>query len=424
MTIQLLRLLIAPLALLLLGTPVLYSSLRNLSPDLQLLISMLPYLLGAANLLLGFIFNQSRLFMATSGLIGAYGLIQFCLQAPLERPDNFVLFSLLSLLLPINLLLICLSPECGLRKRGTWLRLLIPLAGYLTLWILWREQILGQWLGHLPMLLLDLLADGRYLSEGTALLLSITLIMSALVFSLRRTRADAALLGSVLTIPALFYWFDLALISPLLFTCMQLMLAQALISHSHQLAFIDELTGLPARRALKEQLSSLGQHYSLAMMDIDHFKQFNDRHGHDAGDQVLRMVAFRLKRLGGGGRVFRYGGEEFTVLFRGKNELEALPLLEQLREDIANYPLHIRQPNRTENAKQGRQMRQEKKPKNTLRVTISIGVCERGPEYIDSEEVLEQADKALYAAKRAGRNRTMATHQLRRRPRRSQTDFA
>jgi diguanylate cyclase (GGDEF)-like protein len=289
--------------------------------------------------------------------------------------------------------------------------------------------MLGYWLGHLPVLLLELIAENHYLSEGASWLFAICLMLNTIVFSLRRTRADAALFTSLLTMPALFFWFDLTHISPLLFTCIQLILCQALISHSHQLAFIDELTGLPARRALQEQLGSLGQRYTLAMMDIDHFKQFNDRHGHDAGDQVLRMVAAQLKQVGGGGRVFRYGGEEFTVLFRGKTEADALPHLEQLRESIAHYPLHLRQPDRTENTQVGRQQRQPgKKVRDSdkaLQVTISIGLCERGPMQLHSDEVMQLADKALYAAKRAGRNRTMANSKLTRRRRRSsQADFA
>ncbi len=429
MTIQVLRLLIAPFALMLVATLLLFSNLSRLSPELQLLITALPCLLGAANLLLGFLFNQSRLLLAAFNLLGAYALIQLCLQTPLERPDNFVLFSLLSLLLPINQLLICLAPERGSLSRTAWLHLLLPLGAYLILWLLWYKQMLGHWLGHLPMPLLELLREGHYLSVGAAWLFSVTFVLSGVVFSLRRTRADAALFVSLLIMPALFYWFDLTHISPQLFTCIQLLLCQALISHSHQLAFIDELTGLPARRALQEQLGSLGQRYTLAMMDIDHFKQFNDRHGHDAGDQVLRMVASQLKEVGGGGRVFRYGGEEFTVLFRGKTEAEALPHLEKLRESIAQYPLHLRQPSRTGNARAGRLQRQPgknaRRPDKPLRVTISIGLCERGPTHLHSDDVMELADKALYAAKGAGRNRTLANSQLRRRPRRSsQADFA
>ena len=92
----------------------------------------------------------------------------------------------------------------------------------------------------------------------------------------------------------------------------------SLLEESHSLAFRDTLTGLPGRRALEERLRSLGGRYTIAMVDIDHFKNFNDQHGHDVGDQVLKLVAARLAEVGGGGRAYRYGGEEFSVLFRGR----------------------------------------------------------------------------------------------------------
>jgi len=79
---------------------------------------------------------------------------------------------------------------------------------------------------------------------------------------------------------------------------------------------------LPSRRALIERLPSLGRRYTVAMVDVDHFKNFNDTYGHDAGDQVLRMVASRLGEVSGGGTAFRYGGEEFTILFPGKGGKE------------------------------------------------------------------------------------------------------
>ena len=83
------------------------------------------------------------------------------------------------------------------------------------------------------------------------------------------------------------------------------------------MAYDDELTGLPARRALNEALTRLRGVYTVAMVDIDHFKRFNDEHGHDVGDQLLRMVGARVGEVRGGGRAFRYGGEEFAVLFPG-----------------------------------------------------------------------------------------------------------
>ncbi|MFC6672354.1 GGDEF domain-containing protein [Marinobacterium aestuariivivens] len=423
MPVELLRMLFMPL-LLLAGGVLLQGSLVDLGPQLQLLLAVLPYLLGGANLLLGYLFNQSRLLLSTLNLLAAYLLIQLCLQTPLARPDNFVLFSLLTLQLPVSQLLICLAPERGLRNRRRLLPQLIPLALYPILWLLWQQQLLGPWLSRLPAAMLELQVAGHYLSEGSALLCALTLLLSATVLYFRRSRSDGALFGVLLALPALFYGFDRPQISPLLFTAMQLMLSQALILHSHQLAFVDELTGIPARRALQEQLASLGRRYTLAMMDIDHFKQFNDRYGHDAGDQVLRLVASQLRRVGGGGRVFRYGGEEFTVLFRGKGESEALPHLEQLREAIAQYPLQIRQPNRPDNAKSGRQQRRARNADKPVQVTVSIGLCERSPTCPDADAVMQQADKALYAAKRAGRNRTLASQRLGRRVRHGQSDFA
>jgi hypothetical protein len=78
-----------------------------------------------------------------------------------------------------------------------------------------------------------------------------------------------------------------------------LMIAAAVAHEAYQMAFRDELTGLPGRRALNERMQRLGRNYVLAMSDVDHFKKFNDTHGHDVGDQVLRLVASKLSKIGG-----------------------------------------------------------------------------------------------------------------------------
>ena len=83
-------------------------------------------------------------------------------------------------------------------------------------------------------------------------------------------------------------------------------------------AYLDELTNLPTRRALKEEMLKLGNRYTIAMLDIDHFKKFNDTYGHTVGDQVLKFTAALMKSTGGGGKAFRYGGEEFVIIFPGK----------------------------------------------------------------------------------------------------------
>ncbi|OCQ20017.1 diguanylate cyclase [Pseudoalteromonas luteoviolacea] len=169
---------------------------------------------------------------------------------------------------------------------------------------------------------------------------------------------------------------------------------------SYFLAYRDDLTALPTRRALNQLSLSLGRKYTVAMLDIDHFKKFNDTYGHDIGDQVLKLVASKLAKVKSGGKVFRYGGEEFTVVFPNKPPDIAFNALEQLREDIANYDMIIRQQQR-----QSKKSRQSKPPadRKVVNVTVSIGVATRQTKQA-FEQVIKSADEALYRAKKKGRN--------------------
>ncbi|MFT5162651.1 MAG: diguanylate cyclase (GGDEF)-like protein [Alteromonadaceae bacterium] len=173
-----------------------------------------------------------------------------------------------------------------------------------------------------------------------------------------------------------------------------------IIIDSYFLAYRDELTALPSRRALNQLALSLGRKYTVAMLDIDHFKKFNDTYGHDIGDQVLRLVAAKLAKVKGGGKVFRYGGEEFTIIFSGKTADKATPELEVLRQSIADYAIAVRQPER-----KSKQARKASKSQNTktVSVTISIGVAQKEPKQT-FEQALKAADVALYRAKKRGRN--------------------
>jgi diguanylate cyclase (GGDEF)-like protein len=184
--------------------------------------------------------------------------------------------------------------------------------------------------------------------------------------------------------------------------CAGLVLVAAAIESAYAMAYHDELTGLPARRALNDALLNVNGTYTVAMVDVDHFKKFNDTHGHDVGDQVLRMVAGRLGRVAGGGRAFRYGGEEFTVLFPGKTAEESAPHLESLREAVERATFTLRGKDRPR--------RKPTSPKTrppsvkALSVTVSIGAAQaRGRAVPD--DVVKAADKALYRAKEGGRNR-------------------
>jgi len=177
-----------------------------------------------------------------------------------------------------------------------------------------------------------------------------------------------------------------------------------IVIDAYFLAYRDDLTGLPSRRALNQLALSLGRKYTVAMLDIDHFKKFNDTYGHDIGDQVLKLVAAKIGNVKGGGKAFRYGGEEFTIVFPSKTIEQALPELEAVRQAIENYKIVIRHPQR--------KTKQERSPKKggksadfkTVNATISIGAAIR----VDKqgfEQALKCSDQALYKAKKTGRNK-------------------
>jgi len=169
------------------------------------------------------------------------------------------------------------------------------------------------------------------------------------------------------------------------------------------MAYHDELTGLPARRAFNDALNRVGERYAIAVVDIDHFKKFNDTYGHETGDQVLRMVASKLARVSGGGESFRFGGEEFCILFPGKTVRDALPYVERLRAEIADTAFFVRGQDRV--AKTIEHRAGERQSGIDTRVTISIGIAGSSGKSVNIDESMRAADKALYRAKQEGRNR-------------------
>ncbi|MEM7245387.1 MAG: GGDEF domain-containing protein [Acidobacteriota bacterium] len=153
---------------------------------------------------------------------------------------------------------------------------------------------------------------------------------------------------------------------------------------------LDPLTGLLSRQGLEEGLAQLGRRHAIAVVDLDHFKKVNDRHGHEAGDRVLQAVAGVLRGCPRG-RAYRAGGEEFVLLFPGLDVEQALPLVEQLRGEVKALRVAIpRLPGR-------------KRQPAPLKVSFSAGLAS-GTGRPDGPAVLAAADEALLRAKRAGRD--------------------
>lgn len=167
-------------------------------------------------------------------------------------------------------------------------------------------------------------------------------------------------------------------------------------------AMTDQLTGIGNRkrfdRAIDEAMLSAdasGVPFSLLVCDIDHFKKFNDTHGHQTGDQVLRLVGSTIKgSVSSKSIACRYGGEEFCVIVPATQVKEAAEIANTIRQAVMGKELVKRSTGET-----------------LGRVTISIGVAEmREDDTVQS--IIERADQCLYAAKHAGRNRVIAENEL------------
>lgn len=404
---RLLSHLYAPLALLF-GS-LIAARQTNLNEFFTSLFNVLPTVL----LLLGGAFCIAYARVRESLLLLVIYLVYFLLDTQVDHyrltgallPEAALTFHLCSLLLPALYGLYALW-----RERAHLLQ-----DGLARVAVLFAVSVLALALARrFPEATLDWLVEIRWPSLQTDWLPLIQLaypvflvaLTGLLVQYLRRPRPVhaaqfVALIGLLLMLPQVFSRpGTLNVMSSLL----MLMLVVAIAQEAYQMAFRDELTGLPGRRALNERLQRLGRNYVIAMADVDRFKAFNDTHGHDVGDQVLRLVASRLRKVGGGGRAYRYGGEEFALVFPGRDLEHCLVHLEAVRQAVEDYPLQLRdKSNRPKDAERGRQRRGASSAA-TVSVTVSIGVAERLITQRSPEEVIKSADQALYSAKSAGRN--------------------
>jgi diguanylate cyclase (GGDEF)-like protein len=205
------------------------------------------------------------------------------------------------------------------------------------------------------------------------------------------------------TILIAFQSFDLRFYNAWAFSIIGFLSLYSVYKLYWQNVYIDDLTTIPNRRAFNEQLKKLGRTYTIAMIDIDNFKKFNDTHGHTEGDNALRYVATHLQEVSKS-RVFRYGGEEFVVIYSGYKLNDVQWRLEKMRESLAERRFHIRM-------NEGKRLKSSEKDRGKstngskkVKITISVGMAQRSDKFKIPQDVIEAADKALYAAKKKGRN--------------------
>ena len=362
------------------------------------LATVFPFTVAAAALLLGWRFNRSRLVFA----IALLALTEYVLLNGAGTPRDRLYFHALTFLLPINLALVALLPE-----RGT-----LTAAGLLR-WVLLAVQVMcvGFLAQSFPDQSLKFLTTHLLPARVTAwtpLAQPAIIAFLAIGFLLALAwfrEPQSPVRGYVYSLIAVFAALSWPAAGPgqeLWLATAGLILVVAVIEASYMMAYRDGLTELPGRRALNEALPRLSGQFTVAMVDVDHFKRFNDTYGHDAGDHVLRLVAARLAQAPGGGTAYRYGGEEFALVFPGKGQDECLPHLEELRETVETSRFTMRRrfrPRVKPKTDKGRKTRQ------AITITVSIGVAERNHRHSSPDQVVQAADKALYRAKEAGRNR-------------------
>jgi len=353
-------------------------------------------------------FNRGRAFVAAVSMLGAYAGYRYAIEVgPFAAK---VTYTALAVIVPANILASMVQAERGVfhHHNHRWLLLMVA-ESLLVLWIAsaGRTDLSGEsWkaiFGHWTLDSPPTPFAGR--------------LMFAAAFGAAMWRAhpkppaivpralDVGLAGALAAFFIATEWGASPAVFAAFMTAAGTVLFVAVLQETHRLAFADELTGLPGRRALNERLAALGPVCAVAMADVDHFKKFNDVHGHDIGDQVLKLVAARLAEVDGGGVAFRYGGEEFCVVFDGRTADEVLPHLEDIRVSIEDYEMAVRSEERPSDAQAGSRLRGATLPQKVISVTISIGVADRRDLGVKPTVLVKAADEALYRAKGSGRNR-------------------
>jgi len=390
--------------LLLLAASYALSKADLLDPSYIVIAKWLPYSIFLIVLGLAHTFNRSRFFAAALIMAAVFWFIQTYLQNSLAEDSTRTLFNSLNLLVPLALLLLMALPERGLWNRHSWLPLSVAPLLCTTAYLLQQNLSVSQ-LHSVDLFFTLKPIAGYVMSVNASLWYALLLALGLLLLAYRNAEAEASLAGCLVFFYLTLAFFDRPLISTIMFCASGLTLVIGLLQSSYNMAYRDDLTGLLGRRALNEKMRGLPRSCVMAMMDVDHFKKFNDSHGHDVGDDVLKIVAANIAGVSGGGIPYRYGGEEFAIVFTGKKLQQCIPHLEAVREAIADYPIILRdKASRPRNAKVGASNRGKSKRQKTVSVTVSIGVADRGDSTQRTDNVLRAADKALYSAKEAGRN--------------------
>lgn len=371
-----------------------------------------PYLIFGVGLLLSALFNCSRLFFALLVVAMADRALLWLVPRLGTEGIHRTIFDAIALLLPLNLLAFSFMRDRGIvsppgRRRVAFIAAQVAFVGLIVL--VQPLQVRAAGLMHGEIIPKGY-SEWSRLSQPALFVFVLAGIVMLVYLLDRRRPVESGLFWALVTAFIALNAGGAGHLSSVYFASGGLILGIAVLETSYTMAYHDELTQLPSRRALNQALLKVGDAYTVAMVDVDHFKQFNDTYGHETGDQVLRMIASRLEGVTGGGKAFRYGGEEFAVIFANKSVDEAYSSLETLRKKIESTPFKVRGVERRERRKGGKKKQAPRlHAKKRVRVTVSIGAASCDAEGRAADDVIQSADKALYRAKNSGRNCTVVS---------------
>jgi len=363
-----------------------------------------PFLVMGLTALLGIRLNQTRIFLSSLLLLSAYALLTIPQVQAISSSTAKDMAAIVSVAIPLGLILLFIMRDNALLSVKGLLMLVAsfgPLALFLlahglgilstdTLYISSTHLLLPFW--HLPQAAL----------AGIILFI----IQSALM---RRTPIGGFMQTLVIGFIPIFATLNGAVprLTSLNFIALSIILFYAIYRVYWQKIYIDELTGVHNRRAFDEALRTVSGDYTVAMIDIDRFKKFNDTYGHSSGDEVLRFVGSTLKSRAAA-KVYRYGGEEFGIIFYREYDEDLLGFVDKIRKRLADRTFHIRSPQLIRDKKSKKHRGKKKWVTKTAKITISVGLAGNTNPSWSPTDVLEAADKSLYKAKKAGRNRVVA----------------
>lgn len=374
----------------------------EIAPAQKLGLVQLPYYLLVLVASLGLLLSRTREAGAAMFLLIVYFCIQQELQSPLEQVRPGSVYFLLCLFVPVGIAILAVLPERkSLEFWGIASLLLAPVLLVIGMRVLDQTLAAG---GTLNDIWVPRSGEPTILSDQAFYLFAVATLFCLSAFFVRRDTAQAGLLFSMVFTFATLNWLHLSMISTVMMLSAGIALFVGVMTSLLQMLYEDELTGLADRKALNKAMAGLREGDLLVMADIDKFKALNDTHGHDTGDEVLKLVAGLLGETRERAKAYRYGGEEFTLLFRGRDPDSALAALQEIRERIAAYPIHIRaREHRPKSTKKGAAYRSDKSDRKAIKTSISMGavILRAGERPADA---LKRADKQLYKAKKAGRN--------------------